>query len=72
MFQIPIFISYLFAVFQLFLAKTLGVKPLITPKWVAKAKYHWKVSSKRAEDDLGYKITGLEDGLAKTVEALNR
>ncbi len=72
MIQIPIFISYLFAWFQLFLAKIFGTDPLITPKWVAKAKYHWAVSSKRAEEELGYEITGLEDGLRKTVEELNR
>lgn len=67
MFRIPVFISYVFAWIQLAAAKLFGVEPLITPKWVPKAKYHWAVSSARAERELGYKITTLAEGLNKTV-----
>ncbi len=72
MIQIPIFISLIFAWFQLLIAKLFDKNPLITPKWVPKAKYHWAVSSKRAENELGYKITSLKDGLKKTIEGLYR
>lgn len=72
MFQIPLAVAYLFAWIQLQLARVFGRDPLITPKWVAKAKYHWEVSSERAEKELDYKITGLKEGLEKTIEELNR
>jgi len=72
MFQIPITVSYIFAWIQLQSARLFGVEPLITPKWVPKAKYHWAVSSARAEKELGYQITSLSEGISKTVDALNR
>ena len=72
MLQIPLAFSYIFSWIQLQAARYLGVEPLITPKWVPKAKYHWAVSSARAERELGYQITSLSEGLSKTVDALNR
>ena len=56
MFQIPLFMAYLFAWIQLQLARVFGREPLITPKWVAKAKHHWEVSSERAVKELDYKL----------------
>lgn len=72
MFRIPLFISYFFAWIQLVSALLFGVEPLVTPKWIAKAKYHWKVSSANAASELEYKITSLRDGLQQTIAGLNR
>lgn len=72
MIQIPVWFSFFFAWIQLLAARLFGIDPLITPKWVPKAKYHWAVSSARAEKELGYRITSLRDGLKRTVEALDR
>ncbi len=72
MYQIPPGVSFVFAWFQLQAAYLFGIEPLITPKWVPKAKYHWAVSAARAEKELGYQITSLKDGLTKTVAWLKR
>jgi farnesol dehydrogenase len=68
MFSIPIFISSFFSLLQLISAKLFGRAPLITPKWIAKARYHWRVSSERAIEELGYSITPLDEGIRKTIE----
>lgn len=70
MITVPLFFQNIFASIQLFLAKTAGIEPSITPKWVAKGKYNWEVSSKKAIEELGYTITPLEDGLKKTINYL--
>ncbi len=46
--------------------------PLITPKWVRKYLYNWEVSSDKAVNELGYSITPLEEGIAQTIEWLNK
>ena len=68
MITIPLFVSYFIAFIQLLLAKFTGRDPLITPKWVVKAKYDWEVSSERAVKELGYEITRLEDGLREMLD----
>ena len=65
----PIALQRAFANIQL--AKTwFGGEPLLTPKWVAKGKYDWRVSPQKAVDDLGLNITPLQAGLQKTVDWL--
>ncbi len=68
MYNIPIWLIMLFARFQYFLANNFNINPLITPKWIAKSKYHWSVSSKKAQKELGLEVTPLEKGLKETVE----
>lgn len=68
MIRIPLFLSYFIAWLQLMFAKLTGRDPLITPKWVVKAKYDWEVSSERAVRELGYEITSLKDGLQKMID----
>lgn len=67
-------LSVLLAVSHTMLAwtKITGKAPLITPEWVKKYLYDWEVSSRKAEKELGYPITPLEEGLARTIEWLNR
>jgi nucleoside-diphosphate-sugar epimerase len=52
-------------------AKISGSPPLITPQYVRKYLQDWKVSSEKAEKELGYAITPLEKGLERTIAWLN-
>jgi nucleoside-diphosphate-sugar epimerase len=68
MLRIPLWVQFFIARFQLFLAEQFGKEPMITPKWIAKGKYNWEVSSEKAVRELGLPVTPLEEGLKKTVE----
>jgi hypothetical protein len=72
MIKVPLFLQSLFARIQLILAETIGKEPSITPKWVAKGKYNWEVTSSKSRDELGYYITSLEVGLQKTIAFLKK
>lgn len=72
MLKIPIWIQFLFANFQLVRANILGIEPTITPKWLGKAFYNWEVSSQKAVNEIGYRITKIEEGLSKTISSLKR
>jgi len=67
LFSVPVIIGTAFAYIQLMAAVWFGREPLVTPKWIAKARYHWKVSSERAVKELGYSITPLDEGIIKTL-----
>ncbi len=56
---------------QLLMAKAFGKQPLITPPFVRKYNKHWIVSSAKAETELGYTITSLAEGIAKTINWLS-
>lgn len=53
-------------------ANLTGFAPLITPPWVRKYAYHWKLSTKKAEEELGYQPSSLSDGLEKTIKWLRQ
>jgi hypothetical protein len=57
-----------FARTQLFGAEYLGMEPMITPKWIAKGRYHWELSPQKAIQELGLPVTPIEEGLRKTVD----
>lgn len=57
----------IFARLQLLLAEYFGKEPLVTPKWIAKARYDWEVSPQKAIDELGLPVTSIDDGLKKTI-----
>lgn len=67
MIKLPLIFLTLFSRIQL-LRIPFGGTPLITPKWIAKGKYDWKVNPKKAVKHLGLKVSPLKDGLQKTVE----
>lgn len=48
-----------------------GVRPIVTPGWAKKYLYHWYVSGKKAQDELGYFPHSFMDGLQKTINWLN-
>lgn len=69
MIKLPLFFQMIFARIQL-IKPLFGKEPLITPKWIAKGKYHWHVTPDKAVNELGLQITGLEEGLKNTVDWL--
>jgi nucleoside-diphosphate-sugar epimerase len=63
----PIGLQTAFAYLQL-IKTWFGGEPLLTPKWVAKGKYHWRVSPQKAVAELGLALTPLREGIEKTVQ----
>jgi len=53
-------------------AEWFGVYPRITPGWVETFLQEWAYSSAKAERDLGYTITPLEEGIRLTCDWLHR
>jgi nucleoside-diphosphate-sugar epimerase len=51
-------------------AELFGVEPEVTDEIVRIYAHEWAYSSARAEAELGYRITPLRDGMAKTVDWL--
>ena len=49
-------------------SKISGVPPVITTDWLDKYMNNWTMSSKKAEKELGYKITTFRAGVSKTME----
>ncbi|MFY0593474.1 SDR family oxidoreductase [Roseivirga sp.] len=70
LYHMPLGILLAFGKIQLFLAEKFGRQPLITPGWVRKYLYKWSVSSAKAENELGYQITSLKEGIEQTVDWL--
>lgn len=70
MFHIPKSALYVAALFFDYRAKLFGQTPFITRKWLKRFMYNTKVSSNKAERNLNYEITPLDNGLKKTVEWL--
>jgi farnesol dehydrogenase len=53
-------------------AEWLGIEPELTDEVVGIYRHEWAYSSARAERDLGYRITSLEEGMARTVAWLRQ
>lgn len=66
--QMLIFISSL----VFFISRLFGKPPRLAPQWIKRYLLDWAVSSKKAECNLGYKITPIEEGLEKTVQWLRK
>ncbi len=68
LFPMPLWIIRFVAYVNLKSAQLFGIEPVITPKWVAKAKYDWKVDASKAHKELGMTITPLREGLQRTID----
>ncbi len=68
LYKMPLGVMLAFARIQLFLADNFGRTPMITPGWVKKYNYKWKVSSAKATSELGYVPTSLNDGIQQTID----
>lgn len=67
LFPLPIPVMQAAAKFLALRANLTGAPPLITPPFVKKYLHHWHLSSEKAIRELGYRPTGLEVGLERTV-----
>ena len=72
--QIPLFrgVPLLFAHVEQKLADWFGVYPKVTPGWVRMFFCEWPCTSEKAERELGYQHTSLEDGIRRTYQWLVR
>jgi nucleoside-diphosphate-sugar epimerase len=64
--------AMIYASLQKLRAEWFGVYPQITPDWVRVFLADWAYSSAKAERELGYKITPVEDAIRRTYEWLLR
>jgi nucleoside-diphosphate-sugar epimerase len=53
-------------------ARITGIPPMITPELVRKYNHHWKLSTEKAQSELGYHPLSLTQGLAATIQWLNK
>lgn len=67
----PVWLMIMTAKIMELLAYVTGIPPLITPPWIRKYLHHWNLSSEKAINQLGYKITPFNEGVSKTVTWLN-
>ena len=68
MYKMPIPLMNLAARAMEIRANLTGAPPLLTPPWVKRYLFNWELSSDKAVRELGYRITPIQDGLAKTVD----
>jgi nucleoside-diphosphate-sugar epimerase len=54
-----------------FFAAITGISPMITPGLVRKYNHHWKLSSNKARDELGYNPVSIKEGLIATLQWLH-
>jgi farnesol dehydrogenase len=52
--------------------KISGTPPMITPDWVKRYIYHWKLDSSKAVREIGYKIRPMDEGIKQTVEWIRK
>ena len=68
---IPFGVLKVLAFFGAIRAKLFRKQPLATFSYIRKLKYQWPVSSQKAEQDLGYRITELEEALRESLNWLS-
>jgi farnesol dehydrogenase len=72
MYNVPLPVMLLLSRVQVMMAQLFGKQPMITPPFVRKYNKHWIVSSQKAEQEIGYTIMPLRDGVSKTLDWLNQ
>jgi nucleoside-diphosphate-sugar epimerase len=70
--NLPPWAAMAFARWEECKARWLGLYPRVTPGWVETFLHDWAYSSAKAERELGYRITPLREGIARTCEWLER
>jgi len=70
LFHLPFPIILAVSKLELFLAETMGKKPLITPPWAKRYLQNRPLSSKKSTTNINYTITPLDEGIRKTIEWL--
>lgn len=72
MYNVPLPVMLFLSRIQLLIARLFGKQPMITPPFVRKYTKQWIVTSKKAEQEIGYTITPLREGVSKTLNWLNQ
>ncbi|MCK4417508.1 MAG: SDR family oxidoreductase [Candidatus Latescibacteria bacterium] len=72
MIHVPVWLALAFSHIEVLLARGFGIYPLITPRWISIFSADWVFSSKKAQTELGYRITSFREALQKTLVWLNR
>ncbi|MCO5936662.1 NAD-dependent epimerase/dehydratase family protein [Mucilaginibacter sp. RB4R14] len=72
MYNVPLPVMLFLSRIQLLMARLFGKQPMITPPFVRKYNKHWVVSSNKAEQEIGYTIIPLREGVSKTLNWLNQ
>lgn len=72
MYNVPLPVMLFLSRVQVMMARLFGKQPMITPPFVRKYNKHWIVSSQKAEQEIGYTIMPLRDGVSKTLDWLNQ
>jgi NAD+-dependent farnesol dehydrogenase len=67
--HLPFLAGRMVGAFEVARAKFFGHQPLLTPGVVEVFKHDWVYSCAKAEDELGYRATPLEEGLSRTLAA---
>lgn len=67
LFKFPISLMLFVSNLDLLLAKAIGKQPLITPPFVRKYNKQWPLSTEKAQQDLGYEVTPLRQGMRNTL-----
>lgn len=67
LFHLPFSLISAFSEAELFLAKTIGKKPIITPPWANRYRENRLVSSQKAVEHLGYQVTPLPEAFENTI-----
>jgi len=67
--HLPFWMGKLMGEIELIRTKLTGRPPQVTPGVVEVFKHDWVYSSEKAVRELGYRVTPLEEGLTKTLEA---
>ncbi len=72
MIKVPLPVMNLAAHFMEARANLTGKPPVLTPPWVKRFHFNWELSIEKAKRELGYEPLGLEQGLAKTLNWLEK
>ena len=68
--KVPVGLLIAISFLQMQLARMVNRPPLIPPKWVKKYLYDWALDSRKAQEELDYKITPINTGLLHTIHWL--
>ena len=69
--HVPVWMALAFSRIEGLLANGLGLYPLITPQWVRVFIKDWDFTSRKAEKELGYRITPFREAMRKTLNWIN-
>jgi NAD+-dependent farnesol dehydrogenase len=68
--HLPFITGKIFGAIEIARARCFGHQPQVTPGVVEIFKHDWVYGSAKATEELGYRATSLEEGLARTLSAL--